>query len=229
MAAVKSSVGEQIRQLNDARKLVLGDVTYYPTIVQGILPIIGPSSFPELRRWGADFLAEAFATPALPSRDKEILSLLVLENLKAMVENAQEDVQVLRSAIQTAASIYPLVMRWMYVSFHPSPPSLPPSNPDASSSPPSPLPPPPPPKERPGFELRASTRPPLSSTKFELTQGADCYIKNQQFLRHADLGTDDRHQVPNTEHMGRGCVGSQDLLHQVRPTRGASADGCDGC
>ncbi len=65
----------------------------------------------------------------------------MLENLKAMVENANEDVQVLRSAIQTAASIYPLVMRWMYVSFHPSPPSLPPSNPDASS------PPPPPPGE----------------------------------------------------------------------------------
>jgi len=115
MSSVKSSVAEQIRQLNDARKLVLGDVNYYPTIVQGILPIIGPSSLPELRRWGADFLAEAFATPALPSREKETLSLLVLENLKSMVENANEDAHVLRSGIQAASSIYPLAMRWMYV------------------------------------------------------------------------------------------------------------------
>ncbi len=115
MAAVKSSVSEQIRQLNDARKLVLGDVNYYPTIIQGILPIIGPSSLPELRRWGADFLAEAFATPALPSREKETLSLLVLESLKGMVENPDEDIHVLRSVIQATASIYPLALRWMYV------------------------------------------------------------------------------------------------------------------
>ncbi|TPX16566.1 uncharacterized protein E0L32_003860 [Thyridium curvatum] len=90
-APTDSSIAEQIRQLNDARKLVLGDVAYYPSIVQSILPIIGPSSHPELRRWGADFLAEAFATPALPSRDKETLSLVVLETLKGMVESASED------------------------------------------------------------------------------------------------------------------------------------------
>ncbi len=112
---VKSPVSEQIRQLNDARKLVLGDVNYYPTIVQGILPIISPASLPELRRWGAEFLAEAFATPALPAREKETLSLLVLESLKGMVENPKEDPYVLRSVIQAAASIYPLAMRWMYV------------------------------------------------------------------------------------------------------------------
>ncbi len=111
--AVKSSVDEQIRQLNDARKLVLGDASYYTKIVQGILPIIRPSSLPELRRWGADFLAEAFATPALPSREKETMSLMVLESLKGMVENAEEDALVLRSTIQAAASIYPLAMRWM--------------------------------------------------------------------------------------------------------------------
>jgi len=115
MANATSSVGEQIRQLNDARKLVLGDVNFYTNIVQGILPIISPSSLPPLRRWGADFLAEAFATPALPSREKETLSLLVLESLKTMVEKPDEDVHVLRSVIQAAASIYPLAMRWMYV------------------------------------------------------------------------------------------------------------------
>lgn len=106
-------IQEQIRQLNDARKLVLANVSYYPTIVQGILPILSPSSLPQLRRWGAEFLAEAFAAPALPSRDKETLSLLVLESLKGMVENTGEDAFVLQSIIQAAASIYPLVFRWI--------------------------------------------------------------------------------------------------------------------
>ncbi|KAL8295454.1 hypothetical protein RB597_008709 [Gaeumannomyces tritici] len=113
MAAVKSSVAEQIRQLNDARKHVLLDPKVYSSIVQGVLPIIGPSSVPELRRWGSDFLAEAFATPSLPTRDKETLSLLVLETLRAMIENPKEDIYVLKSALQTAASIYPLVIRWI--------------------------------------------------------------------------------------------------------------------
>ena len=127
MANSPSSIAEQIRQLNDARKLVLSDVNFYTNIVQGILPIIGPSSLPPLRRWGADFLAETFSTPALPSRDKETLSLLVLESLKGMVEKADEDSHVLRSVIQTAASIYPLVMRWMYaVPLPPSSAALPP-------------------------------------------------------------------------------------------------------
>jgi symplekin len=114
MAAVKNlSVEEQLRQLNDARKLVLGDVGYYSQIVQGILPIIGPSSPTELRRWGAEFLAEAFATPALPSKDKETMSLIVLETLKGMVENHNEDPFVLKAAVMAAASVYPLTMRWM--------------------------------------------------------------------------------------------------------------------
>ena len=112
-AAQQESIQEQIRQLDDARKLVLANVGHYPMIVQGILPILNPSSLPQLRRWGADFLAEAFAAPSMPSREKESLSLLVLESLKGMLENAGEDPFVLRSIIQAASSIYPLIMRWM--------------------------------------------------------------------------------------------------------------------
>jgi symplekin len=107
------SIQEQIRQLDDARKLVLANVGHYPMIVQGILPIINPSSLPQLRRWGADFLAEALSAPAMPSREKESLSLLVLGSIKGMLENANEDPFVLRSIIQAASSIYPLVMRWV--------------------------------------------------------------------------------------------------------------------
>ncbi|KAK9438878.1 mRNA cleavage and polyadenylation specificity factor complex subunit [Metarhizium brunneum] len=107
------SVPEQIRQLNDARKLVLGDVKYYPNVVRGLLPIIGPNAQVELRRWGAEFLAEAFSTPALPNGEKETMQLYVLATVESLLQNEREDPQVLRSVILTAASIYPLALRWI--------------------------------------------------------------------------------------------------------------------
>lgn len=107
------SVPDQLRQLNDARKLVLGDVKYYPAVVKGILPIISPTSRLELRRWGAEFLSEAFATPALPAREKETMQPFVLDVLETSLENPHEDLEVLRSVIQTAASIYPIALQWM--------------------------------------------------------------------------------------------------------------------
>jgi symplekin len=110
-----ASIEDQVKQLDDARKLVLGDATHYPTIIQGILPIIGRDARVELRRWGSEFLAETFASPTLPAQQKETLSLIVLETLKTMIENPQEDTAVVKSIVQTAASIYPLVVRWMYV------------------------------------------------------------------------------------------------------------------
>lgn len=106
-------MADQIRQLEGARKLVLGDVSYYSTVVQATLPIIGPSAQVEFRRWGAEFLSEAFATPAVALSQKETLSLLVLETLKSLAEDPRQDVMVLRSVIQTAASVYPLALRWM--------------------------------------------------------------------------------------------------------------------
>src|SRR3954454_8259960 len=107
------SVVEQLRQLDEARKLVLGDANYYPQIIQGILPIIGPDARLELRRWRADFLAETFATPVLATERKETLSLIILETLKSIIEKPNEDVGVVKSVVQTSASIYPLVLRWM--------------------------------------------------------------------------------------------------------------------
>jgi symplekin len=106
------SVSDQIRQLNDARKLVLADVKYYPTIIQGILPVIGANARVELRRWGANFLAEAFGTPAVPSAEKETMQLHVLDMMLAMLANPQEDGTVVGLLIQAAASIYPMALRW---------------------------------------------------------------------------------------------------------------------
>ncbi|KAI0458802.1 mRNA cleavage and polyadenylation specificity factor complex subunit [Xylaria acuta] len=112
-AAPQLSVADQIRQLEGARKLVLKDVSYYPQVIQATLPIIGPSSQVEFRRWGSEFLAEAFATPAVQLSSKETLSLVVLDTLKSLVEDPKQDVLVLRSVVQAAASIYPLAMRWI--------------------------------------------------------------------------------------------------------------------
>ncbi|KAI0419178.1 mRNA cleavage and polyadenylation specificity factor complex subunit [Xylaria grammica] len=112
-ATPQLSVADQIRQLEGARKLVLKDVSYYPQVIQATLPIIGPSSQVEFRRWGSEFLAEAFATPAVPLSSKETLSLVVLDTLKSLVEDPKQDILVLRGVIQAAASIYPLAMRWI--------------------------------------------------------------------------------------------------------------------
>ncbi|RDW84359.1 hypothetical protein BP6252_01949 [Coleophoma cylindrospora] len=112
-AAPALTPAQQIKQLNDARKLVLGDPTFYPQIVQGVVPISGKGSRLEMRRWGADFLAETFAMPTIPPSEKESLSLFVLESIKDMLEDPTEDPGVIKSLVQTAASIYPLVFRWI--------------------------------------------------------------------------------------------------------------------
>ncbi|KAK5657130.1 hypothetical protein OQA88_3658 [Cercophora sp. LCS_1] len=119
-APVKNlSVAEQIQQLNAARKIVLADPEYYDKIVKGILPIIGPSSPVELRRWGAEFLAESLSTPALKRVDKENLAIAVLETLRSLVENPGEDPLVLKASVMAAASAYPIAMRWViFNSYH---------------------------------------------------------------------------------------------------------------
>ncbi|KAL2070687.1 hypothetical protein VTL71DRAFT_13713 [Oculimacula yallundae] len=108
-----SSVDDQIKQLENARRLVLTDAVHYPQVVQGILPIAAPGARVELRRWVSEFLAETFASPSVSPQQKETMSLIVLETLKTMIENPQEDPAVVKSVVQTAASIYPLVFRWI--------------------------------------------------------------------------------------------------------------------
>ena len=113
MAVPSSSVEQQLRQLGDARKLVLGDASYYPQIITGILPIIGPNALLELRRWGADFIAETFASPNLAADKKEAMCLEVLETMQGWIGNPREDAAVVKNTVQAAASVYPLVFRWM--------------------------------------------------------------------------------------------------------------------
>ncbi|KAL8712406.1 MAG: hypothetical protein Q9220_003254 [cf. Caloplaca sp. 1 TL-2023] len=107
------SAPDQLVQLNAARQLVLADAGLYPQIVQGILPIVGANARLELRRWGADFLAETFASPLLAVQEKERLSIVILQTLKELLELPSEDDSVVKSVIQTAASIYALLFRYI--------------------------------------------------------------------------------------------------------------------
>ncbi|KAK0669364.1 putative Pre-tRNA-processing protein [Cercophora samala] len=112
-------IEEQIKQLDAARKLALENSAYYDRIVKGVLPVIGPTSSIELKRWGAEFLAESLATPVLSTRDKESLTLSVLDTLKSLLESEQDDAIVLKASIAAAASAYPVVMRWIiHNSYH---------------------------------------------------------------------------------------------------------------
>ena len=115
MAQPATSPAEMIPQLEAARKLVLGDAHFYTQIVPGILPIIGPSAPLEVRRWGSEFLAETFASPALGNVQKEELSVPVLPVLRDLLDVSGQDSAVVKSVVQTTASLYSLVFRRWYV------------------------------------------------------------------------------------------------------------------
>ncbi|KAJ5744037.1 hypothetical protein N7533_008907 [Penicillium manginii] len=101
----------QLNQLNAARNLVLGDAALYPQIVNGILPIVGANSRVELRRWGAEFMAETFSSPVLSVSLKEQLAPNVLQTIQDTLALPETDIAVLQALVQTAASLYPLVFR----------------------------------------------------------------------------------------------------------------------
>src|SRR5882672_6079903 len=115
-AGPAASAAQMITQLEAARKLALADSQVYKQILPGIMPIIGPSAPVEVRRWGAEFLAEGFASPALPNAQKEeIVVMGILPTLRSMLEAQGEDAMVIKSAVQAATSLYPLVFRRVYV------------------------------------------------------------------------------------------------------------------
>lgn len=103
-------VADQLRQLGDARALVLGDPVYWPQVLHGILPIVsGP--IVELRRWGADFLAETFSTPVVDINEKQSLAVTCLDTMVRLMD--EKEAGILKSVVQCSASVYPLVFRYM--------------------------------------------------------------------------------------------------------------------
>ena len=109
-------ISEQLSQLETARAIVLDNPLLYPQIVAGVLPIVGANARLELRRWGANFLAETFASPVITSNTKEQMGITVLQILKDLLEAPEDqDVAVLQGVIQASASIYGYIFRYMYV------------------------------------------------------------------------------------------------------------------
>ena len=110
-----ASAAQMITQLEAARKLALADSQVYKQILPGIMPIIGPTAPVEVRRWGAEFLAEGFASPALPNAQKEEIVAPILPMFRSMLEVPEEDATVVKGMVQAATSLYPLVFRRVYV------------------------------------------------------------------------------------------------------------------
>nr|POF26288.1 mrna cleavage and polyadenylation specificity factor complex subunit pta1 [Quercus suber] len=111
-----ASAAATIAQLNSARDIVLRDPAIYPQVIPGVVPIVGSAALLDLRRWGADFLAETFASPVLNAEEKQKLCIGVLDTLAGYLTRKEklgeeEDPSVVKSAVQCAASVYPLVFR----------------------------------------------------------------------------------------------------------------------
>ncbi|KAG0130974.1 hypothetical protein HOY82DRAFT_353650 [Tuber indicum] len=112
MAAAQglSSVEDQLQQLGSARALVLTDPVYWPQVLHGILPIVsGPVV--ELRRWGADFLAETFSTPVVEAGEKLNLAVACLDTMVRLMD--EREAGILKSVVQCSASVYPLIFRYI--------------------------------------------------------------------------------------------------------------------
>lgn len=113
MVEATDHVADQVAQLNAARTLVLGDAALYPQIVNGVLPIVGAHARVELRRWGAEFLAEAFASPLLSAAQKEPMATAVLQTIRELSEVPDQDAAVMKGLVQAVASLYPPLFRHM--------------------------------------------------------------------------------------------------------------------
>ncbi|KAJ5612658.1 hypothetical protein N7510_005852 [Penicillium lagena] len=111
MAEATDHVADQVAQLDAARTLVLGDAALYPQIVNGVLPIVGAHARVELRRWGAEFLAEAFASPLLSAVQKEPMATAVLQTIRQLSEVPDQDAAVMKGLVQAVASLYPSLFR----------------------------------------------------------------------------------------------------------------------
>ena len=81
----------QIAQLDAVRQMALVDPNNYKSVLTQIMPIFQAQNNPSpaLKAWGADFIAEAYSSPAFPVQDKQEVSIAALPVLKEMLEAQQ--------------------------------------------------------------------------------------------------------------------------------------------
>jgi symplekin len=123
MASDGASAGNgQMAQLESVRQMALVDGNHYKSVLSQIMPIFRSQHNPslDLKAWGADFIAEAYSSPAFPVEDKQEVSNAALPVLKEFLELPPgmqaapvEQTGMIKSAIQAASSIYPHVFRYM--------------------------------------------------------------------------------------------------------------------
>lgn len=111
-----ASTADTLKSLNSARDILLRDHTLYPQVVPGIIQVIAPNAHLLQRRWGADFLAETFASQVVTREEKQQMSLVILDTLKGYLGRKEmmgedEDTNVVKSAVQCVASLYEFVFR----------------------------------------------------------------------------------------------------------------------
>lgn len=111
-AAQQPSLDNQLQHLKDARRIVLKQPDYWAQVLTTTLPLIS-SPIIEVRRWGAEFLAESFATPMIEAAAKLELALACLDTLLQLSEEKEAD--ILKNVVQCSASVYPIIFRHMYV------------------------------------------------------------------------------------------------------------------
>ena len=122
--SASSSAGNgQMAQLDAVRQMALVDPNNYKSVLTQIMPIFQSQNNPSpaLRAWGADFIAEAYSSPAFPAEGKQEVSLAALPVIKELLEMSTAQQQaagmdqtaMLKSTIQAASSIYPHVFRHM--------------------------------------------------------------------------------------------------------------------
>ena len=100
-------------QLNKLRYESLKNEHHYPAVVPSILGFISPGNPVNLRRWGADFLAETFASPMLGIDHKQSIAIKVIDLLRQYLEMPGEDAAVIKNVVQACTSIYPLIFKHM--------------------------------------------------------------------------------------------------------------------
>jgi len=112
--AIINNVIDTIKQLDQARVLCLTDPNnLYPQVIPGLISIIGPDAQLELRRWGTDFLAEAFSSPVLAADHKQKLAIGLLTMLDGYLGQVNQDPTVVKNVVQIATNVYQYVFRYM--------------------------------------------------------------------------------------------------------------------
>ena len=106
------STAATLGQLTALRHETLKAPAHYSGVVPAILGVIGPGNPVDVRRFGADFLAETFASPQLGVEEKQNLALKVIDLLRQYLD-IDEDAAVIKSVVQASTSIYPLVFKHM--------------------------------------------------------------------------------------------------------------------